>query len=98
MVDKRCKSITLFGAGSLFGYVPLLSGVATLKRHDARRGLLLTTTVSSCILSAYDISEAMGLVSENCTELQTIASLFMLQESVIKREISNLTRKYITRP
>jgi len=77
----ECKSrITLFGAGSLFGYVPLLSGVATLKRHDARRGLLLTTTVSSCILSAYDISEALGLVKDvDCGALQTTASLFMLQ-------------------
>ena len=58
--DKN--DLTLFGAGSLFGYVPLLSGVATLKRHDARRGLLLTTTISSCILAAYDVSEALSQV------------------------------------
>ena len=64
-VEAECKDkkdLTLFGAGSLFGYVPLLSGVATLKRHDARRGLLLTTTISSCILAAYDVSEALSLV------------------------------------
>ena len=63
--EAECKNkndLTLFGAGSLFGYVPLLSGVATLKRHDARRGLLLTTTISSCILAAYDVSEALSLV------------------------------------
>ena len=63
--EAECKDkndLTLFGAGSLFGYVPLLSGVATLKRHDARRGLLLTTTISSCILAAYDVSEAMSQV------------------------------------
>ena len=61
----KCKDkndLTLFGAGSLFGYVPLLSVVATLKRHDARRGLLLTTTISSCILAAYDVSEALSQV------------------------------------
>ena len=63
--EVECKdknNLTLFGAGSLFGYVPLLSGVATLKRHDARRGLLLTTTISSCILAAYDVSEALRRV------------------------------------
>ena len=63
--EAECKDkndLTLFGAGSLFGYVPLLSGVATLKRHDARRGLLLTTTISSCILAAYDVSEALSQV------------------------------------
>ena len=62
--EAECRNkndnLTLFGAGSLFGYVPLLSGVATLKRHDARRGLLLTTTISSCILAAYDVSEALS--------------------------------------
>ena len=64
--EAECRNkndnLTLFGAGSLFGYVPLLSGVATLKRHDARRGLLLTTTISSCILAAYDVSEALRQV------------------------------------
>ena len=80
--DESCSTkVTLFGAGSLFGYVPLLSGVATLKRHEARRGLLLTTTISSCILAAYDVSEAMGLISDSCSTLRQIAVLFMLQEN-----------------
>ena len=72
--EADCKDkndLTLFGAGSLFGYVPLLSGVATLKRHDARRGLLLTTTISSCILAAYDVSEALSQVFHQSEDLIT---------------------------
>ena len=36
--------------------------VTTLKRHNACCSLLLTTTISSCILAAYDVSEALSLV------------------------------------
>ena len=84
--DGSCgTSLSLFGAGSLFGYVPLLSGTATLKRHDARRGLLLTTMVSSCILAAYDISEAMGIINNNnCKELNSIVYVFFIQVSPIR--------------
>ena len=74
--EAECKNkndLTLFGAGSLFGYVPLLSGVATLKRHDARRGLLLTTTISSCILAAYDVSEALSLVFDQSKTIISIS-------------------------
>jgi len=76
---KDKNDLTLFGAGSLFGYVPLLSGVATLKRHDARRGLLLTTTISSCILAAYDVSEAMSITNGECDLLKPITAIFFVQ-------------------
>ena len=61
--NSKCDSthVTIFGAGSLFGYVPLLTGVATLKKHGARRGLLLATAISSVILAVYDFSEAIAV-------------------------------------
>ena len=62
--------VTIFGAGSLFGYVPLLTGVATLKKHGARRGLLLATAISSVILAVYDFSEAIAVY--NCNHVMGI--------------------------
>jgi hypothetical protein len=74
---EECKNIspTIFGAGSLFGYVPLLTAVATLKNHGARRGLLLATAISSVILSVYDYSEGNGVLQCN----QSMAIIFFVQ-------------------
>lgn len=67
--NETCDNskVTIFGAGSLFGYVPLLTGVATLKKHGARRGLLLATAISSVILAVYDFSEAIAIFECNTT-------------------------------
>ena len=65
--DCNDSKVTIFGAGSLFGYVPLLTGVATLKKHGARRGLLLATAISSVILAVYDFSEAIAIFECNTT-------------------------------
>ncbi|CAG5081684.1 Oidioi.mRNA.OKI2018_I69.PAR.g9939.t1.cds [Oikopleura dioica] len=54
-------NLTLFGAGCLFGYVPILTSVAILKQHMARKGLLLASAVSSVILSIYDFSQSSQL-------------------------------------
>jgi len=81
-------NLTLFGAGCLFGYVPILTAVAILKQHMARKGLLLASAVSSVILAIYDFSQASQLkcdvalgvlliVQGSCAGLIVFLSLYM---------------------
>jgi len=81
-------NLTLFGAGCLFGYVPILTAVAILKQHMARKGLLLASAVSSVILAIYDYSQASQLkcdvalgvlliVQGSCAGLIVFLSLYM---------------------
>ena len=81
-------NLTLFGAGCLFGYVPILTAVAILKQHMARKGLLLASAVSSVILAIYDYSQAsqincnvalgvLLIVQGSCAGLIVFLSLYM---------------------